>query len=938
MKQYWIICWMIIVLISNTVYAANRSITDGKYVIAKDGHLWYDGQRIRFWGVCLSCNVKRYGADQDLSMDRLVDAGFNAIRLNLTGGMFAENPETQGYSYKIPKTVVGSKNALDRLDYAIYAARKRGVFFWLQFDRAETKFKPGDYDLLPDDGTRDQWNEALKIDDGLLVYFYDRAGKVYMEYAKNILEHVNPYTGKRYADEEAIAMWEMFNEFGFLRTFGFCGDFTKDWPVFLKEQVKQRWNAWLVDRYRSEARLKKAWGSLLPGESLEQQSIAFGPLDADVKVLDAAGYQPSVIADYKGKACSSQRAEDILRFLCFIYNDYNQRFIQHVRSVGKRGQGINVVPIAPTGSFDRKWVQYFACNNYDFVTTGVYGFAAQAWKLPKTDPFYPFIPFVNQHPSFPQPVDIVRPAGKPYLIYECGDYIPNPYTIEFPMFIATNLIRQDADGAFWFYWDDKRFSQLHTDEDYLSYSLPTPVASYPNAGLILGNNEVFLAAAKSMGQIFLSGQLPPAAKPVQVCVGKDLLFNRNQPEMSPVEDILRLYAWRDGVEINYDPEGTSKLPPAIPMPKGQLQSGKFTTFNWKNNLGTIRIDAPTAKAQVGFTGTKVEFGDLKISSLNRKFSYVGVIAEDGLPLEKSNSILISLTSANHNKDLIFDPSRMTQKWGEGLAEAVVNPGTAPVVVERLSAKIQAPWLKGKIVERHNFLRDIYHKATNNDGVLTVSANEPMFYIRVRSAKLTLIRKLVVAGNSITRHSPLADLDWTGDWGMAASCKEKDFAHLLCQRITQLQEHAPQLIIENYPDSMVIDPQHHAKIASISADLYIIQIGDNLVDEKCNEETLAKPYSDLLQRIRRSNPHAQIVGIGTWGGGKNRNHLIQAACTKQNVPFVSIEEFSRNPKNLATTFKNQGVAWHPNDTGMSHIADAVWNTLKDIGEFTWKVKK
>jgi hypothetical protein len=65
-----------------------------------------------------------------------------------------------------------------------------------------------------------------------------------------------------------------------------------------------------------------------------------------------------------------------------------------------------------------------------------------------------------------------------------------------------------------------------------------------------------------------------------------------------------------------------------------------------------------------------------------------------------------------------------------------------------------------------------------------------------AAEPVKIGKILILGNSITEHGAALNMDWFGNWGMAASAKEKDFAHLVIGAITASAGKAPEAMIQN----------------------------------------------------------------------------------------------------------------------------------------------
>ncbi len=239
----------------------------GVYCIVKDGHLDYGGRRLRLWGTV------GYGA-----VERKRKMGFNCSRLWGGPELYDQHSVKRGE----PKAVVDT--APDKFDVELAATRKLGMFVMYAGLTGTIPLDKYRDSLLADDsflaGGDDwpAWKEAVvgKIDQNPLTIFDERLARLRFAHAKNLLNHRNPLTGKRLGEEEAIVVYEVWNELGFLG-WALEGGLDKS-PQYFRDKAQAKWNAWLVKQYADEAALRKAWGRLEAGESLSGGQVRLAPM------------------------------------------------------------------------------------------------------------------------------------------------------------------------------------------------------------------------------------------------------------------------------------------------------------------------------------------------------------------------------------------------------------------------------------------------------------------------------------------------------------------------------------------------------------------------------------------------------------------------------------------------------------------------------------
>ena len=212
------------------------------FIRAENGHFVTDAGRIRLWATNLcfeACFPTKKEAER--LARRLASLGINCVRMH-----HMDNHHIWG---KSPNKLTIDPEMLDKLDYLIYQLKLHGIYTNINL-HVSRQFGPA---------------EGFPAVEGLPNYdkgidnFEPRMIEYQKKYARDLLTHVNPYTGTAYINEPAIAMVEINNEnaaFDEYRKGAF-----DHLPEPYASQLRKLWNAWLKKKYGSDDALRKAWNA-----------------------------------------------------------------------------------------------------------------------------------------------------------------------------------------------------------------------------------------------------------------------------------------------------------------------------------------------------------------------------------------------------------------------------------------------------------------------------------------------------------------------------------------------------------------------------------------------------------------------------------------------------------------------------------------------------
>lgn len=237
------------------------------HVTVRGDHFYVGEQRIRFWGVnlCLSACFPTHEM-ADLAAQRMSRFGINSVRLHhmdarkAPEGIFADD-----------KLDTLSPEQMDRLDYFVAALKRHGIYTNINLKVS----RPSANVIYPGAEKYNRQNKFIDLFDPKLI----AADK---KFFRDLLTHVNAYTGMSYAEDPAVCTVEINNENNCF-SWSSWGLLADKRPEPFMSELGRMWNDWLVRKYGSRERLEAAWS---PGP-LTSPNL----LKGDWRTLEVAGTQ-----------------------------------------------------------------------------------------------------------------------------------------------------------------------------------------------------------------------------------------------------------------------------------------------------------------------------------------------------------------------------------------------------------------------------------------------------------------------------------------------------------------------------------------------------------------------------------------------------------------------------------------------------------------------
>ena len=298
------------------------------FVEAKNGHLYFeDGTRARFLGfnVATRSNTPDHET-ADKMAERFASMGVNIIRLHAADAPVGEEPgswssckEAPLLDYESGTSRKFNPEGLDRFDYFVAKLKEKGIYLHIDLIVAR-EFLPGDELDYPGGAPSCIKRHGM---------YNERLIQLQKEYARELLCHVNPYTGLALIDDPAVVTVQINNEDSAIKWV--MGADADDQMKPYRDEVQKRFNEYLLMKYYTRERLKEAWthdGCCALGEDED-------PVKGTVRGVEGGFYQP--VNDPAGEWDAWEgpaRYADFMEFGILMNRKFYQDMKDYLHSLG----------------------------------------------------------------------------------------------------------------------------------------------------------------------------------------------------------------------------------------------------------------------------------------------------------------------------------------------------------------------------------------------------------------------------------------------------------------------------------------------------------------------------------------------------------------------------------------------------------------------------
>jgi len=664
----------------------------GWLIARPDGLLAFEknpDRPLRFYGVNLCFSAQYLPHEEaDRLAERLQRLGYNAVRLHHYEGLLVRRGA--GDSVHL------DADALDRLDYLFAAFKKRGIYVTTDLYVSRPVQAA---EIWPGARGRVEMDEFK-----MLIPVNRRAFENWKTFARNLLNHTNPYTGLAWGRDPALAWLSMINEGNFGNFIGRLSERArKDWTV--------AWNQWLHRTYPNAAALAAAWARDDAAAMYERHAI---PL-----VSDRYADRPD--------------ARDFARFLV----DTECEMIRRMRDFLRNEIGCRAL-ITNSNGWSNPLPWQAARLEYDYVDDHFYvdhpHFLERPWRLPsrcaQTNPVTRGVPG-GAHCAF------VRLTDRPFTISEYNYAAPSRYR-------GIGGILTGAMGALQGWSVIWRFAYSHNRKNLFQ---PQQTGYFD-----LAADPINQAADRAALCLFLRGDMQSAPHTVAIAADPKTLRTRpvhlggvapswtalagvtrvgtylqaasrrqsvpdlllpvpgNAPQDLPADRILNVEP--------YDSDAAARILAAM-RERGWLAPGNRTDLaahRIESETGELlmdgaerilRIVTPRTVGVWAEAGRTVAAGSIEFTILDTEAT-VFVTSLDGRPVPESRRLLITHLTEQQNSGIRFADRDRTILLAWGALPHLVRRGRARVVFAKSAAGRAEAWALstgGRRVAQVPILRD-----------------------------------------------------------------------------------------------------------------------------------------------------------------------------------------------------------------------------------------